>query len=552
MAIVAIISQPGSDSIPKVVPAYRPVSFTVQATRTDGQPAPPVVYCDIYFNGTYYKTLSLTQYAKLNATNTDWKFDISDAAQESLKFKLPPNGSSSMQSSPLSIVAVFCRFRSSGYDSNNFLQWEGIAPKQATGSTGAVAGTGTESESFYIINAVLQHEDNQDLLTHLQYARPNGSYNADTYPLTHRPNGYKICKGDSDYFPFMHLGNKVFKKLCVNYRLNGQTGFTQSCFNLPLVCDSVVSNVVCTVQPDKSTLVTFDSSGEATVWEWRLNGSSLWHVIYTKSFIITWNDLLQAIITEAGQEVITEDGEIIIPEDIDIYDVVQNVDVRPRCSNGAYGTTGSGTFSIPTPSVCNPPELFSHNSTSYPTGKILLNITLPAGKTKFQLEWKYAYPGYETSPILQDYTLSGSPFEWIVPAGFIGGSFKLRIRTDCNAVGETGNYSAYSNQLTILWSPPPAEVQVTIQSITSSGGQWVVICELSETLPDQINIHGSFYGDAAVGGVATFMFTNLIPIGALTGTTFVDGAALGGTVYGSLIDSATPNPTTNGKILVYS
>ena len=48
-----IISQP--NEIANVHAAYRPIVFDVQNINE-----PPVVYCDIYFNGVYYKTMAKT------------------------------------------------------------------------------------------------------------------------------------------------------------------------------------------------------------------------------------------------------------------------------------------------------------------------------------------------------------------------------------------------------------------------------------------------------------------------------------------------------------
>ena len=74
MAISAIILQPADGQL---MAAYRPIVYRVSTIRTDGQPVPPVVYCDIYFDGTYYKSLSKTQYDKLNTTSSEFEFDIS-------------------------------------------------------------------------------------------------------------------------------------------------------------------------------------------------------------------------------------------------------------------------------------------------------------------------------------------------------------------------------------------------------------------------------------------------------------------------------------------
>ncbi len=84
MPISSIILQPAANDLKA---AYRPVTLTVSATATGGG-TPPVVYCDIYVNGTYYKSLEKTQYT----VSGQWKFDIQDACQEVLESNIAANG----------------------------------------------------------------------------------------------------------------------------------------------------------------------------------------------------------------------------------------------------------------------------------------------------------------------------------------------------------------------------------------------------------------------------------------------------------------------------
>src|SRR5689334_16037008 len=109
MPIGAIISQPESNSLKA---AYRPVVLRVAATKTDNSAQPPVVYCDIYFNDVYYKSISKSQYTVLNLSNSEWQFDIQDAAQEYLKKFLGNNGEAAVVEATTIITKVFCRFRS--------------------------------------------------------------------------------------------------------------------------------------------------------------------------------------------------------------------------------------------------------------------------------------------------------------------------------------------------------------------------------------------------------------------------------------------------------
>lgn len=549
MPILNLGVQPGSASIPLVYAAYRPIRFTVRATATNGYRVPPVVYCDIYFDGVFYKTLSATQYWYLWSAFSDWEFDISGSCQEYLSsFTIPGNGASAITASPMAVTSVFCRFRSSGYDANNFMNPEGLVPKQATASLPAVAGTGTESYSFQVMNAVLQHEDNPDFLQHLIYSRPNGSWNADTYPLTHRPDGYKVCKSDSDHYPFLHLGNKSFAKIVVNATLKNGT-VTSPTYNPPLTCSSVVSNVNATVIPGNNVNVIFDSSGPASVWEWTITGGTTWTTVTSKQFPISWEDLLNIIITESGQEIITENGEIIIPEDVDVYGDY-TVTVRPRCTNGAYGTSDSDTYAVEEALVC-PLTSITFSSRNYTDHTITFDLGLDDVFTDLQLEWKFDYGNGNISMAMpENYTNAGTPFVWQAPVRANNGTYLVRIRTKC----ATDNFSSWTSWVSVSWARPTSNILVAIHSITEMGGHWKVICSLSEAVPDDVRIYGYFMGDGDSGGIETFTFICTIQAGATLGVASSPGSLAGGLALSTprKIVEVTPNPTSNGKTLTYS
>lgn len=231
MPITSIISQP---SVNDLKAAYRPIVFVVRATRTDANARPPVVYCDIYVNGVYYKSQEKTQYKTLNLSNSDWQFDIQDACQEVLaSYLAAPNGGSAIVSASPLMALVSCKFRSSGFDADGFITPEDTAPVQGTGSAIPVAGTGTSSNDFYVINATIQHDQNQIFTDHLN-AYKTGTWGADTYPLTHRPAGYKLCENDSDYFPIVDLSGNPVSCVVINYTLkDGTTGSLNDCSVFP-------------------------------------------------------------------------------------------------------------------------------------------------------------------------------------------------------------------------------------------------------------------------------------------------------------------------------
>lgn len=268
MPILSIISNPVTNGIKA---AYRPVVIRVSATRTDGNARPPVVYCDIYFNNLFYKTISKTQYTVLNAGSSEWEFDIQDAAQEYLRKYLGGNGASAILEVTAILAKTLCKFRSSGFDSNGFILAEDIEPVQGTGSTAPVAGTGTSANEFYVVNAALQHEDNQELTQHLNSLKRrtwgNPLVNTD-WPLTHRPDHYKICVADSDFFPILHntqylssVGNNI-SCLILNFRYKGQTSFSQLVNCGPVSCPLIsgVEFVVVDNGDDTQTVtITFNA-----------------------------------------------------------------------------------------------------------------------------------------------------------------------------------------------------------------------------------------------------------------------------------------------------
>lgn len=222
MPITSILTQPASGSINA---AYRPIVFLVRATNTDGSNIPPVVYCDIYFNAVFYKTIAKTHFKVLNSGNSDWQFDIQDACQEVIAKRIGVNGGSELIKADDLYKSVYCKFRSSGYNGNGFITPEGATPIQGTGLTAPTAGTGTQSNSFFILNATLQHANNQDLAAHLIHYE-NGTWASNARPLTHRQNKYKIGTTNSDYFPFWYGGSNEITGISLTYRLRGASGTT--------------------------------------------------------------------------------------------------------------------------------------------------------------------------------------------------------------------------------------------------------------------------------------------------------------------------------------
>lgn len=198
MALSGITIQPTSGS---PVAAYRPIVITAAPS---GSPVTdnPVAYCDIYFNGIFYKTLSKSQTADVLGTQ-EYVFDIQDAAQEFLSYFIGPNGGGAILTAMPLVAECFVKVRGSVYDTEGFIVPDAAIPIQGTALTAPVAGGGSQSNTFYVVNSTLQHDQNQVFTEHLNEYKLRGTWGATTFPLTHRPEGYKLCPGDSDYFPIL-------------------------------------------------------------------------------------------------------------------------------------------------------------------------------------------------------------------------------------------------------------------------------------------------------------------------------------------------------------
>lgn len=182
MAIISIPQQPDTNEIKA---AYRPIVFLVKA---DAAPIGaftdpcPVVYCDVYFNGIYYASISSTVYT--GDSPFFYQFDIQDKAQEFLRAtELTRQFISAL---PYGICTCFVRFRYSGINADGFLEVSDTAPVQATFTTAPVNGTGYDSNTFRIVNASLRHEDNPDLRSHLSAYSPIAQVQG--FNLSRRPN----------------------------------------------------------------------------------------------------------------------------------------------------------------------------------------------------------------------------------------------------------------------------------------------------------------------------------------------------------------------------
>lgn len=238
----SIISQPPAGSLQF---AYRPVVFRVQAIQDDATAErfiPPVVFCDIYVNGVYYKSTHKTHYInkpEYGVVDAVFEFDIQDACQEVLKPVLPAIGLNVITQVQGLVAEISCKFREGSVNDDGFVYFVDIAPVQATGGMNAVAGSGTVSNVFSVVNATIEHEDFQTFEEFLSTFK-NGQWSSDSLPLSPRPNSYRLCSRDNDTFPILYKGIKNLKCIKVNYRLKGSSEIIseQYCVTVP-VCTPV-------------------------------------------------------------------------------------------------------------------------------------------------------------------------------------------------------------------------------------------------------------------------------------------------------------------------
>lgn len=211
MPIVSISYQNGSESINA---AYRPIIFRCKAH--DPIPnaehyKPVMVFCDIYVEGLYYKSLWKSSPINDDGIAPEYEFDIQDALQELLTYNLPQLYSRNVLGMNNTIKTVFVRFRNY-YLNDGFVESEQPEPIQGTATTPPVPGGGTQSNSIYVLNANIHHEEPQNL-SGLLFTYRYGDFATGVLPLTKRPKKYKLCKNDSSFFPI--ISGQRPTKICI-------------------------------------------------------------------------------------------------------------------------------------------------------------------------------------------------------------------------------------------------------------------------------------------------------------------------------------------------
>lgn len=195
MAIVDVIAPGASMS---VWPAYRPVVFLAQDIGAVSYA--PVVYCDVYFDGLYYKTIiATTPYVRYSALSAVFRFDLQGLAQEYQRTYMPLLA---LEDNPLQEVYLegsgrqygmckcWVKIRTSTVDSYGVVTPETPAPVQATVDTPPIEGVGSVSTAIYIVNASLQVMDSQDIVYQMQQFKRIGVVS--TIPYAYVDADYKV------------------------------------------------------------------------------------------------------------------------------------------------------------------------------------------------------------------------------------------------------------------------------------------------------------------------------------------------------------------------
>lgn len=195
MPVNTIDIQPGTDA---VVSAYSNIVFQVTAVNADGRPAPDLVECDVYINGSFYRQYPRARYESVSGMDSVWRFEVQETAQEVLT-TTPPASNNIPVSDGLSFCTLQCKFRAWTKDTEGLL-----SPESNT----------LDSFVCHVVNVSI---DDNDLEGHLTLYKV-GEWDPALFPLTHRPNYYLLCPGDRDSYPILRTDHTI-ANIRINYQL---------------------------------------------------------------------------------------------------------------------------------------------------------------------------------------------------------------------------------------------------------------------------------------------------------------------------------------------
>lgn len=423
MSVNAIVNQPATGTF---VSAYSPILFDAEVT---GEVLPQVVYCDIYINGLYYKTISATQYEYIEDSFAVYRFDIQDACQEVIQKYIAQNGGQDIIDAITTIIIVVCKFRTGDLDENGFTVSDSLEPIQSTGEDLPVSGGGFESNEFCVINLSLQHFDNQDIISHLSEFK-KGDWDENTFPLTHRVETF-LCKNDDDFYYL--ITNKVPDCITINYYKKGDSNLytLSSCEAPPPSCNLHIEEL--TVEYDEGFIIRFRTyDGSTAVLP------STTEMEYRDVPSGSFQDALGSVSADGFYTVLT----LIDPSD---ENGVYEFRITPHCENGLAGTPSLVSYGSEPP-PCFAPNITGGLSMPDATSGQLYDYEVGVSGTpplSLSIIEKPSWMSISLDPDLVGYKLS---FTGTPPDSDIGNSVDIQIEVT-NTCGTTG---VISDSITIL------------------------------------------------------------------------------------------------------
>jgi hypothetical protein len=233
---MAIIYGNGFIPLNGLAAAYNPIIVSCEDDGATG--TPPVVYCDVYLDDVFWKTISNSSPLSTVGLTTLWRFDISGVVQEYMKTVIPIPETPVSLADPImedlylappaylpykhgGAARCWVRFRNSTLTAG-ILTPQSPEPVQATIDSAAIPGTGYQIDVFFVINAAMQL--NTDELSsfefHLKQNRFVGTIpavpwswnvnpNNKVYPLTHMKRG-KIYAEENGQLPVVCMRDGFF------------------------------------------------------------------------------------------------------------------------------------------------------------------------------------------------------------------------------------------------------------------------------------------------------------------------------------------------------
>lgn len=268
--MITIVSQPSLN----IYTAYNPVLYQILAI-TSGALVPPIVYCDVYFDGIYYSTIANTGYSAMVGPFGQFEFDIQSKCQEYLRSVILTDemagGDMAGHSYEVSVL-----FRDTEYDTEGLITSTYTAPVAGTLFEAPVAGDGEPSDTFWIINGHTRRVDPTAAQDHINFISPQyfGGF-CYGFNLSHRPNQYStysykygsgkyyVGRYDRDILAFFTPGNIVsasaFVVVYAVYK-NGTTANQTKLFSTLPYTNITNTNKTHWIEAGPSTLSTFFTS----------------------------------------------------------------------------------------------------------------------------------------------------------------------------------------------------------------------------------------------------------------------------------------------------